>query len=87
MPTGWTVRRRIRILILFGIPAAIWYFGWLLNPDRIGTPYLYGILIAAELFNLMQALGFWWTVSQERVRGKKAPKGHVAVDVFIPVYK
>ncbi len=57
------------------------------NPDRVGTPYLYGILIAAELFNLMQALGFWWTVSNERVREKRAPTQRVAVDVFIPVYK
>ena len=38
----------------------MWYFAWLLNPDRVGTPYLYGILIAAELFNLMQALSEPW---------------------------
>ena len=65
----------------------MWYFGWLLQPDRVGTPVLYGILIAAELFNLSQALGFWWTVSHERVREKRAPTQRVAVDVFIPVYK
>ena len=63
-----SVRRRVRILVLLGLPLAVWYFGWLLNPDRVGTPYLYGILIAAELFNLMQALGFWWTCANERVR-------------------
>ena len=39
-------------MALLGLPLAVWYFGWLLNPDRIGTPYLYGLLIAAELFNL-----------------------------------
>jgi cellulose synthase (UDP-forming) len=87
VPRTWSVRRRVRILILLGIPCAVWYFGWLLNPDRVGTPYLYGILIAAELFNLMQALGFWWTVSHERVRERRAPTQRVAVDVFIPVYK
>jgi len=87
VPKGWSVRRRVRVLILLGVPCAVWYFGWLLNPDRVGTPYLYGILIAAELFNLIQALGFWWTVSHERVRAKRAPTRSVAVDVFIPVYK
>jgi cellulose synthase (UDP-forming) len=87
VPSGWSVRRRVRILILFGIPAAVWYFGWLLSPDRVGTPYLYGILIAAELFNLMQALGFWWTVSNERVRERRPPTRQMSVDVFIPVYK
>jgi cellulose synthase (UDP-forming) len=87
VPSTFSVRRRVRILILLGIPFAVWYFGWLLNPDRIGTPYLYGILIAAELFNLTQALGFWWTCANERVREKRAPSQRVAVDVFIPVYK
>ncbi len=71
VPKNWSVRRRVRILIALGLPCAVWYFGWLLNPDRVGTPVLYGILIAAELFNFMQALGFWWTVSNERVREKR----------------
>ena len=53
---------------LLGLPPAIWYFTWLLNPDRIGDPVLYGILIVAELFNLSQAFGFWWTCANERVR-------------------
>ncbi len=87
VPSTFSVRRRVRMLIFLGIPAAVWYFGWLLNPDRVGTPYLYGILIAAELFNLTQALGFWWTCANERVREKRAPSQRVAVDVFIPVYK
>ena len=38
----------------------------------IGTPFLYGILIAAELFNLIQALGFWWTCANERVRESRS---------------
>ena len=49
VPKGMSVRTRVRIMILLGLPAAVWYFGWLLHPDRVGTPYLYGILIAAEL--------------------------------------
>jgi cellulose synthase (UDP-forming) len=77
----------VRILIALGLPCVVWYFGWLLNPDRVGTSYLYAILIIAELFNLMQALGFWWTCANERVREKRAPSQRVAVDVFIPVYK
>jgi len=86
VPKNYSVRRRVRILMLLGLPLAVWYFGWLLNPDRVGTPVLYGILIAAELFNLMQALGFWWTVSNEKVREKKPPTRQMSVDVYIPVY-
>ncbi|HTD76045.1 MAG TPA: glycosyltransferase, partial [Chloroflexota bacterium] len=88
VPKGVSVRTRVRILIALGIPAVVWYFGWLLNvPARAGTPYLYGILIVAELFNLMQALGFWWTCANEIVRPRRPPTQRVAVDVFIPVYK
>jgi cellulose synthase (UDP-forming) len=86
VPKNYSVRRRVRLLMLLGLPLAVWYFGWLLNPDRVGTPVLYGILIAAELFNLMQALGFWWTVANEKVREKKPPTRQVSVDVYIPVY-
>jgi cellulose synthase (UDP-forming) len=87
VPARVSVRQRVRLLSLLGLPFAIWYFGWLLNPDRIGTPYLYGVLIVAELFNLTQALGFWWTCAHERVRERRPPTQRVAVDVFIPVYK
>jgi cellulose synthase (UDP-forming) len=86
VPKNYSVRRRVRLLMLLGLPLAVWYFGWLLNPDRVGTPVLYGILIAAELFNLMQALGFWWTVANEKVRERKPPTRPVSVDVYIPVY-
>jgi cellulose synthase (UDP-forming) len=86
-PTNVSVRTRARILLVFALPCAVWYFGWLLNPDRIGTPYLYGLLIGAELFNVIQAFGFWWTCINERVRERRPPTRRVAVDVFVPVYK
>jgi len=87
VPRTVSVRRRVRLMMLLGLPFAVWYFGWLLNPDRVGTPYLYAILIVAEIFNLTQALGFWWTCANERVRERKGPSEPVAVDVFVPVYK
>ena len=37
------------------------YFSWLLRPDRVGNPVLFAVLVVAELFNVVQALGFWWT--------------------------
>jgi cellulose synthase (UDP-forming) len=82
-------RRRMRVLMGAAIPLAIFYFAWLLGPSRIGNPLLYGLLVAAELFNLVQAFGFWWTVSQQRGRpplrrdvGGPRPD----VDVLIPTY-
>src|SRR5436305_13099333 len=84
-PKTWSVRRRCRILIAIGLPCVVWYFGWLLNvPARHGTPLLYGILVVAELCNLSQVLGFWWTVAHECVRPSRAPTKHVAEDVLNP---
>lgn len=87
MPKSVRVRTRVRIMTALGLPAAVWYFGWLLNPDRIGSAVLYGILIVAELFNFSQALGFWWTCGNEKVRERKPPREWLAVDVYVPVYK
>jgi cellulose synthase (UDP-forming) len=87
-------RRRTRLFVLLALPLAAWYFVWLLQPERVGEPALYGLLVAAELFNLCQATGFWWTITRARsaerpddVRSDGAGSGPAAVvDVLIPVY-
>jgi cellulose synthase (UDP-forming) len=75
LPPDWSpdaAPRRVRLLVLAMIPLALWYFGWLLQPGRVGVPVLFGILVAAELFNLAQATGFWWTVTRTGRRGPGA---------------
>lgn len=86
VPRGISVRTRIRIVSLLALVLGAWYYGWLFNPHRAGTPVLYALLVVAELMNLTQALGFWWTCAHERVRERRAPKKWEAVDLFIPVY-
>lgn len=84
---GRSVRRRMSLLLPFNLLATVWYFGWLLQPDRVGSPVLYGVLVVAELFNLVQVLGFWWTVRAERVRPSPPWDGPPpAVDVLLPTY-
>lgn len=46
-------------------------------------------LFNAELFNLVQAAGFWWTCAGERVRtaaDAPAEPYDIDIDVFVPVY-
>ena len=66
------------------------YLTWLLSPARMGNPVLYALLIVAELFNLMQAIGFWWTCSGASARAPPLAPGRRRarrdVDVLIPVY-
>jgi cellulose synthase (UDP-forming) len=94
LPPDWSPEaappRRLRLLVLCMIPLSLWYFGWLLQPGRVGVPALFGILVAAELFNLFQATGFWWTVTR-RDRRRSPPRGAIRgtpplVDVLIPTY-
>jgi cellulose synthase (UDP-forming) len=82
------VRRRwIRLLLVATVPLALFYFAWLLQPERVGHPVLYALLLGAELFNAAQALGFWWTCSRERPWRRGAWDGPPPrVDVFVPVY-
>ena len=51
---------------------------------------LFGLLLVAELFNVVQALGFWWTClagRRHRVRPAPLDRRHLpVVDVFIPTY-
>lgn len=79
---------RARLLLFLFLPLAAFYFLWLLRPERIGQPVLYGILVVAELFNVTQALGFWWTCAHDRPR-RTYPRrvaGTPIVDVLIPRY-
>jgi cellulose synthase (UDP-forming) len=93
-PTRGRPRSAGAQLLLFAIlaidlAAVAWYFGWLLAPDRVGTLVLYVMLIAAECFNLTQAIGFWWTVSRDRSQPSPREVEHrmaQVVDVLIPVY-
>jgi cellulose synthase (UDP-forming) len=84
---GRLTRWRVRALGLACATLAAFYFSWLLVPSRIGNPVLYAALVVAELFNAIQALGFWWTVGGRRSpRPVPANETQVDVDVLIPVY-
>jgi cellulose synthase (UDP-forming) len=86
-PLGRPAGARLRVLVLVNVLAAVWYFSWLLSPARIGDPLLYGVLLLAELFNLAQAAGFWWTITRRR-RPQAAPPVDPTtwVDVLVPRY-
>ncbi len=86
MPDQRGARRRAFLMAVICAVLAVWYLSWLLGGAHVGNPILFGLLIAAEGFNLIQAVGFWWTCSHQRMRPGRAPVGNEAVDVLIPVY-
>jgi cellulose synthase (UDP-forming) len=79
--------RVMRVLLVVNVVLAVRYMAWLLEPGRSAHATLYALLVAAELFNLVQGIGFWWTVSRTRARAPIARRqATAAVDVFIPTY-
>lgn len=76
----------MRLLMLTSAVLTVWYFAWLLQPARVGDPYLYGLLLVAELFNLVQGVGFWWTCAFDRPRPRPPAMWRPEVDVLIPTY-
>ncbi len=85
----WTsIDRRLRIFLPIGMTLSVGYLLWLLVPERVGNPYLFGALITAQIFNFFQGIGFMWTVwPRQRRPAFPALVGPLPdVDVFIPVY-
>jgi cellulose synthase (UDP-forming) len=82
------VDRRLRIFLPIAVVLSVLYLLWLLVPERVGNPYLFGALITAQIFNFFQGIGFMWTVWPRRRRPAfPALVGPPPdVDVFIPVY-
>lgn len=77
---------RVRLLMVASTVLSVWYFAWLLQPARVGDPFLYGLLVTAELFNLVQGVGFWWTCAFDRPRPRPPAMWLPRVDVLIPTY-
>ena len=88
-PPPRAVRVRAGAMALLSSVAVVLYFARLLRPERIGNPFLFGVLLVAEMFNVTQALGFWWTCmlsGRRRRRPLPPPIAETTVDVFIPTY-
>jgi cellulose synthase (UDP-forming) len=85
--SGATERdRTVRVMFALNVALAIWYFSWLFRPSRIGNELLFGMLVTAEVFNLVQAAGFWWTCSSARTRRSAPRAAPASVDVLVPTY-
>lgn len=80
----WTVRAAV----LLNVVLTVWYFSWLMDFDHANNLWLYGALLVAECFNVVQGAMFWWTVVTDR-RHERSPAWEGTppdVDVFVPVY-
>jgi len=80
--------RMCRILAIASTVLAAMYLKWLLFDARPENHYLYWLLVVAEVFNIAQAAGFWYTISVQRWTEPVAPdfsRTTETVDVFVTV--
>lgn len=81
--------RNCRILVVLSVLTAAFYLWWLLVDAKASNPVLFRILLAAELFNMAQAAGFWYTIWIQRWTeppDADFSRSHERVDAFVTVY-
>jgi cellulose synthase (UDP-forming) len=81
--------RNCRILAVVATIFAALYLKWLLFDTHPVSRPLYVILVAAEVFNIVQAAGFWYTISRQKWSEPPAAsatgRNLASVDVFVTV--
>jgi cellulose synthase (UDP-forming) len=80
--------RNCRLLAVLSTVVAALYLKWLLFDARPDNHVLYWLLVAAEVFNVAQAAGFWYTISVQRWTEPPVPdftRTAETVDLFVTV--
>lgn len=78
-----------RSLITLNIVMAIIYLAWWFYPGHQGQPILYGLLLFGELYHVLMATLFWFTISPTKKHRTPQLSQHnafnPAVDIYITV--
>jgi len=83
----WARRRRaVRALVAANVLGLLWWLDWLFRFTNAANGLLYGLLVLAECFNVVQVLGYWYTIWHERAPERKRARVEGRVDVFIATY-
>jgi cellulose synthase (UDP-forming) len=94
VPVSSTSRTRVasqrvmRGLVVAGVVSTVWWLIWLADLSHAGNRPLYGLLMAAQLFSVIQVLGYWHCIWHRRAP-EAPPASDPAgwdVDVLITTY-
>ncbi|NTU71469.1 MAG: glycosyltransferase [Coriobacteriia bacterium] len=83
-----TYLRNCRILSVIAAVFALVYLRWLLLVAKPENLFLYWILVIAEVFNIVQAAGYWITVSRQRWTEPELAdfsSSEESIDIFVTV--
>ena len=86
--TGAASQRVMRGLVVAGVLSVGWWLMWLADWSHAGNPPLYGLLMAAQLFSVIQVLGYWHCIWHRRAPQAPPPSDPAGwdVDVLICTY-
>ena len=74
-----------QFILILNIIISFIYFSWWFNPLHIGNVYLYGVLLFGEIYHVLMALLFWWTLWPHKTdKTKTSSLLSPSVDIFIP---
>jgi cellulose synthase (UDP-forming) len=83
----WRRRRAtVRVLTAVNVVGLVWWLMWLYDYSHAANFVLYTLLVVAESFSVLQVLGYWFTVWNERPPERRRVKVPGRVDVFITTY-
>jgi cellulose synthase (UDP-forming) len=78
-----------RVLLVFNVLMAFFYFSWWLDFRHAGNVFFYTALFVGEIYHMVMALMFWftlWPVEREAEKVDMSLKNfQPSVDIFIPV--
>lgn len=91
IPSG----RVSRALLVINVVMAVVYFSWWIDLKHVGHPIFYALLVVGEIYHVLMAICFWFTVWPEskltegKVKSEKdgkrmLNKNRPSVDVYIP---
>jgi cellulose synthase (UDP-forming) len=86
---GVASQRVMRGLVAAGVLSVCWWLMWLADLSHAGNLPLYGLLMAAQLFSVIQVLGYWHCIWHRRATPRPEPASDPDgwdVDVLITTY-
>lgn len=72
-------------LLLVNLLMALIYFSWWFYFPHIGNKYLYFLLFFGEIYHIIMALGFWFTIWNRKKRSYRYHSIFPSIDVFITI--